>query len=124
MCAHTPRVTGSNEAPDLKTSSIASDFPSRLKIELNKFRKVDFPTLAFPTAATTRIGGSISDISFKTSGFSRNAFDEFLLFTEYSRILACCASATITKPESERSVPKAISSRQIMVHFLLFKERV
>ena len=119
MCAHTPQVTGSNEAPDLKTSLIALDFPSRLIIELNTFRKVDFPTRAFPTAAITRIGRSICDISFKTSRFSSNAFGELLLFTECSRILACCASVTITKPESERSVPKAISSKQIMVHSLL-----
>ena len=124
MCAHTPRVTGFNEAPDLKTSSIALDFLSRLKIELNTFRKVDFPTRAFPTAAITRIGRSICDISSKTSGFSSNAFGELLLFTECRRILACCTSATITKPESERSAPKAISSEQIMVHSLLFKERV
>ena len=119
MCAHTLRVTGSNEAPDLKTSLIALDFPSRLIIELNTFRKVDFPTRAFSTAAITRIGHSICDISFKTSRFSSNAFGELLLFTECSRILACCASVTITKPESERSVPKAISSKQIMVHSLL-----
>ena len=102
-----------------KTSSIALDFPSRLIIELNTFRKVDFPTRAFPTAAITRIGRSICDISFKTSGFSSNAFGELFSFTECSRILACCASVTITKPESERSVPKAISSKQIMVHSLL-----
>ena len=123
--AHTSRVTAFNEASVLKTSSITEDVLFSSKIWPTKFKKVDFPTRAFPTAAITRIGRSICDISFKTSSFNSNlnAFGELLSFTERSRILACCASVTITKPESERSVPKAIRRRQIMIHSLLFKER-
>ena len=55
----------------------------------------------------------------KHQGLAQMHSANFFSFTECSRILACCASVTITKPESERSVPKAISSKQIMVHSLL-----
>ena len=95
--AHTSRVTAFMEAPVLKTSSMTEDVLFSSKIWPTRFKKVDFPTRAFPTAAITRIGRSICDISFKASGFNSNlnAFDELLSFTERSRILACCASVTI-----------------------------